>query len=147
MEMNAAGYDLLKKFEGCQLKAYRDVAGVWTIGYGSTGPEIVPGLVWTQERADQALAANVSRTVDELLDLIEPELADNQFSALVCLAFNIGAHAFAGSSALDMINKGFLSLVPSKIKLRNKARINGVLHISRGLVRRRQAECDLWNTP
>jgi lysozyme len=147
MQMNDAGYALLKSFEQCRLMAYRDQGGVWTIGWGHTGPEVEQGLTWTQQQADTALVDDVNRTVDELLDMIEPELSDNQFSACVCLAYNIGTHAFYGSSALPLINGGLLDDVPRAIELWNKVRINGALHISRGLVRRRAAEIALWSKP
>ena len=44
MHISKVGLDLIKKFEGCRLTAYADVAGVWTIGYGHTGKDVVPGL-------------------------------------------------------------------------------------------------------
>lgn len=46
---------LIRRFEGCRLRAYRCPAGVWTIGWGSTGPGIGPGVVWTQDQADARL--------------------------------------------------------------------------------------------
>ena len=144
MQMNAAGYALLKSFEQCRLTAYRDQGGVLTVGWGHVDSDVTPETKWTQEQADIAFALDVSRTVDELLDMIEPELTDNQFSACVCLAYNIGSHAFYGSSALDAINNGPLDDVPRCIERWNKVRIAGVLHISRGLVRRRAAEVALW---
>lgn len=146
MEMNEAGYSLLMRFENCRLTAYQDITGRWTIGHGHTSPDIYEGLTWTQAQANEALVKDTQCTVDELLDLIEPELSDNQFSALVCLAYNIGTHAFAGSSALNEVNHGLLYNVPKHIVLWNKARINGILHVSRGLARRRAAEVVLWNT-
>ena len=42
--------------EGCRLAAYRDTLGVWTIGYGCTGPEIGPGTVWSQDQAEQSFS-------------------------------------------------------------------------------------------
>ena len=35
--INHKGLELVKHFEGCSLSAYKDEAGVWTIGYGHTG--------------------------------------------------------------------------------------------------------------
>lgn len=155
MIMTDAGYALLKSFEQCSLRAYLDETEVfYTIGWGhllSHDPAYA-NTVWSQEQADATLIDDVSRTVDELLDMIEPELTDNEFSACVCLAFNIGTHAFVGSSVLAFINMDsassvWLNQVPTHIRLWNKVHINGVLHVSRGLVRRREAEVALWNTP
>jgi lysozyme len=41
MEINEAGVDLIKQFEGCVLQSYRDLRGIWTIGYGHTGPKLL----------------------------------------------------------------------------------------------------------
>lgn len=49
----------LKKDEGLRLKAYKDTVGVWTIGYGHTGPEVKPGLVWTKAQAEAALVEDI----------------------------------------------------------------------------------------
>lgn len=48
------GLALTREFEGCRLEAYQDQGGVWTIGYGHTGPDVHEGLTWTQEQADEA---------------------------------------------------------------------------------------------
>lgn len=49
----------LKRDEGCRLQAYRDSLGIWTIGYGHTGPEVRAGLVWKQEHADAELTGDI----------------------------------------------------------------------------------------
>jgi lysozyme len=157
-QMNDAGYALLRTHEGCILHAYDDandqpvnpgmhVYGTLTIGYGHTGSDVFPGLTWTQQQADQALVNDVSATVAEITRLITAALNDNQFSAFACLAFNIGAHAFAGSSALQLANKGDLADVPDHIALWDKTTVNGRLVVSPGLQNRRKAEIVLWNTP
>ena len=63
------GIDLIKKFEGCNLTAYEDIVGVWTIGYGTTnsdkritGTDIYQGLTITQAQADEWL--RVSKTTN-----------------------------------------------------------------------------------
>src|SRR5690625_2307834 len=53
--MSQEGLKVLKHFEGVRLKAYRDPVGVWTIGYGHTGPEVHEGLVWSHAQAEKAL--------------------------------------------------------------------------------------------
>lgn len=56
----------LQRDEGCRLTAYRDTVGVWTIGYGHTGPEVRQGLTWTQAQADQQLDADILKHNAEL---------------------------------------------------------------------------------
>lgn len=82
----------IKRFEGCKLTAYQDIVGVWTIGYGETGPYVVKGLTITKAQADEGLWRR-------LRDEFEPGVVDalkgtpvtqQQFDALVSLAWNIG---------------------------------------------------------
>jgi lysozyme len=156
-QMNDGGIELLKKWEGCILHAYDDaneqpvnpgmpVHGTLTIGYGHTGSDVFPGLTWTQDQADHALQNDVAAVAAEITPLITAALSDNQFSAFVCLAFNIGAHAFAASSALHLANQKDFAAVPAHIMLWNKTTINGRLVVSPGLQHRREAEVILWNT-
>ena len=146
---NAAGLQLLKTLEGCRFTAYVDQAGIWTIGYGHTGHEVVPGLAWSQDHADQALSADVTQFSEGVQALIKQILNDNQFSALVIFAYNIGLAGFSASSALRHVNSGdFASVPPSKLlwdKIHDPN--TGQLIVSSGLLKRRQAEIQLWNTP
>ena len=157
-QMNDAGVALLERYEGCILYAYDDandhrvepgdpVYGTLTIGYGHTGSDVYPGLVWTQDQAEEMLRHDIDAFSSEITPLITGQLNDNQFSAFVCLSFNIGLHAFAGSSALHLANAGDLNDVPAHIALWDKTTINGRLVVSAGLKRRRAAEIALWNTP
>jgi lysozyme len=156
-QMNAAGIALLKQWEGCILHAYDDandqpvnpgspIFGKLTIGYGHTGSDVFPGLTWSQAQADVALNNDVAAVVADITPLITAQLNDNQFSAFVCFAFNIGNDAFAGSSALHLANQNDLVDVPAHIALWNKTTINGRLVVSSGLQNRRTAEIALWNT-
>ena len=156
-KMNNGGFQLLKKWEGCILHAYDDandqpvnpgmpIHGTLTIGYGHTGSDVFPGLTWSQDQADHALQNDIAAVVSEISPLIKTVLTDNQFSAFVCLAFNIGINAFAGSSALHLANQNDLANVPSHIELWDKTTINGRRVTSLGLLNRRKAEVALWNT-
>ena len=155
--MNDAGFTLLKKWEGCILCAYDDandqcvspgdtVHGTLTIGFGHTGRDVVPGLTWTQEQAEEALHQDIDAVVLQIRPLITHPLNDNQFSAFVCFAYNIGVRGFGGSSALHLANAGDLTDVPAAISLWNKVRVNGVAVPSVGLTNRRNAEIELWNS-
>jgi lysozyme len=157
-QMNEAGFALLRKWEGLILHAYDDandrtvnpgdrVHGTLTIGYGHTGAGVFPGLTWTQEQAEEALQDDIAGVVSQVRPLIAVQLNDNQFSALVCFAYNIGLNAFAGSSVLHLVNERQLNSVLACMALWDKTTINGVLTISDGLKNRRAAEIALWNTP
>ena len=80
---------LIKKWEGCKLKAYQDGGGVWTIGYGTTfypqdGSKVKEGDTCTQGQADNWLQIHVNNLVFEILHLVKPTLNENQLGALVC---------------------------------------------------------------
>jgi len=80
--------------EGCRLEAYRDTLGVWTIGYGHTGPAIVEGVTWTQQQADDQLAQDVLACVREL-DHAETwwrQMNDPRQDVLAQMVFQLGLH-------------------------------------------------------
>jgi lysozyme len=93
--------DLIKSFEACEkaigdgrFQAYPDPGtggDPWTIGWGSTGPDIHKGLVWTQQQCDDRFAADVSCFALEVDKLIGPvSTTQSEFDAMVSLAYNIG---------------------------------------------------------
>ena len=140
VKINAEGLALIKEFEGCKLRAYKDVVGVWTIGWGHTGAEVREGLVLTQEEADRALQADLGvfeRAVGRATDVC---VSPNQFSAMVCLTYNIGAKAFTFSTLLDLVNQGKFAEAAAQFKRWNKAGGKVVA----GLTRRRAAEAALF---
>jgi lysozyme len=100
--MSAA--DLIRKWEGCRLKAYRDAVGVLTIGYGHTGPDVTEGLEWTQEQADEALTHDMQWAKDAVQAQATRTLKPNEEAAFVSLTYNIGASAFANSETLRLFN-------------------------------------------
>lgn len=137
-KINKAGLDLLKQFEGCRLKAYKDIGGVLTIGYGSTGPHVTEGLVITQNEADALLEKDLERFyhIDQYLSEM---VSDNAYSALIVLAFNIGLKALKMSTLIKRINS---KDNPDSEWLRwNK--VNG--QVVEGLTRRRKEELKLFH--
>lgn len=98
--------EAIKRFEGLRLTAYQDQGGVWTVGYGATGSEIVQGTVWTQAQADADLSLRVAHLEMQLLRLITVDLTQAQLTALTSLAYNIGIGAFGSSSCLAALNAG-----------------------------------------
>ena len=148
MKVNQAAISLIKEFEGCKLTAYRDTVGIWTIGYGATaaaGLGIVPekGMTITQECADDLLRQGVDKFAATVDAFITVKVNANQFGACVSLAYNIGPNAFAKSTVLRELNAGNFNKAAAAFQLWNKA--GGV--VSKGLVRRREAERDLFLKP
>ena len=146
--INAAGIALIKNFEGCKLKAYPDSAGVWTIGWGTTGRaglgiEPVEGMTITQEEADYWLEKGVNKFAAEIAPLITAPINANEMAAFTSLAYNIGTANFSKSSALRHFNAGNKMAAAEAIQLWNKA--GG--KVLNGLVRRRSAEMALFLTP
>ena len=145
MKTSKVGLDLIKSFEGCQLKAYRCPAGVWTIGWGTTEPVngVRPheGMRITQSQADQLLVDHLKRYEDAVNRLGVP-LNQNQFDALVSFCYNLGTGIFKGSLENAIKNRNW-SNVAAQMLLYNKARVNGKLTVLKGLERRRQAESEL----
>ena len=92
--------------EGCKLKAYRDVAGVLTIGYGHTGKDVHEGMVITQEEAEELLKTDLTIAVLAVNRLVKVPLSQNQFDSLVDFVFNVGVQAFKTSSLLRELNDG-----------------------------------------
>lgn len=98
--------ELIKKFESCRLKAYQDSAGVWTIGWGTTGKGIQFGLTITKKTADYMLLAHVLDIGLELTQLFEDKLKQWEFDALVCFIYNIGMGAFKKSTMFKLLKEG-----------------------------------------
>ena len=140
MKIGSNGLDLIKNFEGLYLKSYKCPAGVWTIGYGTTGDDVFEGLKITQEQAESELVGDIDSVCDHVEQDITFPLSDNQFSAVVSLVYNIGISAFLKSTILQKLNKGDISGSAKEFMRWNK--IKGVA--SPGLTRRRKAEMDLF---
>jgi len=97
--------DMLRGFERLRLNAYLCPAGVWTIGYGATGPEIGPGLVWTEEEADARLQrdAAIAFTASQRLC---PALSGDPLIAIADFCFNLGATRLKASTLRRKVNAG-----------------------------------------
>ena len=139
MEISQEGLALIKKFEGCELKAYRCAANVLTIGYGST-KGVKEGDSITQEDADKLLIHEIKEYEDYINNLVEVDLEQNQFDALVSWVFNLGPAKLKSSTLLKVLNAKDYEGVPAQIKRWNKA--GG--KVLQGLVRRREAEALLF---
>ena len=146
MHMSQGGLDnLLKKFEGCKLKAYHCPAGVCTIGYGHTSaagaPEVVDGMIITQAVADAILKRDIVKYEIAVMDLVKVKLTQNQFDVLVDFAYNAGVGNLKSSTMLKKINSGDFDAVPAELMKWTK----GGGKVLPGLVRRRQAAGAWWS--
>lgn len=135
----------IKEWEGCVLKCYQDPAGVWTIGYGCTGPDVdalatTPSPEITQIEADALLLDELDRVAAEIIRLVHVPLSQHQFDALVSFVFNVGAGAFAKSTMLRCINA--VKFTDAALQFGRWVWAGG--RILRGLERRRLAEQAVW---
>lgn len=106
MSMSPNGLKLLMLREGKRNKAYKDTKGIWTIGVGHTGPEVVEGLVWTDDQVLAQLALDV-KIAEQAIDMnVMVGLTVNQYDALCSFIFNVGVGAFTRSTMLKDLNKG-----------------------------------------
>ncbi len=138
MRISDKGLKMTESFEGLKLTAYKDMVGVWTIGYGHTGPEVKEGLQWTQAQADLQLACDMQKVEEALTKLIPPNCTQGQFDALVDFGFNLGI------GALRTVLAHPWAEIPEWLLKWNKARKDGVLQPVPGLTRRREAERALF---
>ncbi len=140
MKISDNGLAIIKRFEGCVLHAYKDAVGIWTIGYGHTGPDVTPGLVIDQAAADALLAKDVERFEQGIGDLVSVPLTQNQFDALVSFTFNVGLGAFKKSTMRAFINDGLFEAAARQFSRWDRA---GGKRLA-GLTIRRAAEMSLF---
>ncbi len=139
MKTSKYGIDLIKHFEGCELKAYQCAAGVWTIGYGHT-KGVQPGDQWSESHANHMLEVELEEYENYVSTAVTVPLSQNQFDALVSWVYNLGNGNLTSSTMLKVLNSGDYAGVPAQIKRWNKA--GG--KVLEGLTRRRQAEADMF---
>lgn len=149
MRISAAGVDFIKQWEGFEPRAYRDVAGVLTIGYGHTGG-FRAGVYAEDSRIDEAegarlLRADIAAREETVRRLIDAPLNQNEFDALVSFEFNTGG--LARSTTRRLLNAGDRAGAADALLWWNKARVSGRLQTIEGLVRRREAERALFLRP
>jgi lysozyme len=142
MKLSKTGADLIKKYEGCRLKAYKCPADVWTIGFGHTG-NVKEGQTITQAQADAFFDKDIQRFVDGVNEIVKVEINQNQFDALVSFAYNCGLVALQKSTLLKYVNGEKFVLASKEFDRWNK----GGGKVLQGLVRRRNDEQALFEKP
>ena len=142
MKASEKGLALIRSFEGLRLNAYRCVAGVASVGYGTT-KGVKMGDTVTKADAEELLRLDVQRFVDHIEALVKVPLTQNHIDALAALVYNVGPTAFAKSTLLKYLNAGLFHDAAGQFLRWNRAANNVVA----GLTRRRVAEKALFETP
>lgn len=109
-QLSKQGADFIKRLEGLRLTAYKDSAGVVTIGYGHTG-DVRMGQTISEADADSYFTKDIAWAVDAVNGAVKVNLTQAQFDALVSFTFNVGAGAFRSSTLLKKLNAGDYSAV------------------------------------
>lgn len=119
--------------------------GLWTIGYGATGPGITKGTIWTQDQADSDLAVRLDEKGKEVLAKLTVSVNDNQYGALSSIAYNVGTYGIRGLLAKVNQDPGNAGPYFAAYKY---GTVGGQHAVMAGLVRRRTAERELyeWET-
>lgn len=143
MKCNEAGLSIIKRFEGLRLKAYKCPAGIWTIGYGSTGKHVHEGMVITEEQADKLLRSDVRTAESAVTRGVNVDLNENEFSALTSFVFNIGGNAFWRSNMRALINRNDMKSASLEFARWNRSKGT----VLAGLIERRKAEAALFTKP
>ncbi len=153
MQTSAAGRAAIKQREGVVLTAYLDSVGIWTIGVGHTSaagaPKVSSGMKITAAEADEILSRDLAVFEAAVSSAVRVNLTQNEFDALVSLAFNIGAGAFKKSTLIKKLNAGDRMGAADQFLVWNKGTVNGKKVAIKGLTTRRTAERKqfLSNTP
>ena len=145
-KLSQLGYKKLEEVEGCRLIAYKDGAGVWTIGYGQTGKDIVAGLTWAKEQANAALPVAVALR-EKVINDLGLVLRQCEFDALILFEYNTGAfQAGLVHTLLDKIKArdmvGILLAFTEWRKVRNP--VTKQLVDDGGLLKRRMIEAIMY---
>lgn len=140
MRISNDGIALIKFYEGLRLKTYLCSAGVLTIGYGHTGPDVKAGMTISEQEADELLRKDLKRFEDGVESLVKVDLAEDEFSALVAFAFNVGLGNLKTSTLLRLLNNGDYSGAAAQFGRWAKA---GGKTLP-GLVKRRESESRMF---
>lgn len=133
---------LINRVEGVEYKPYKDIAGVWTVCAGITGPDVKQGKTYTQGECD-ALMAKHLQTMRKQVDLaIKVDVPDTFRAAMYSFVWNVGIGSYRKSTVLRMTNQGNLKsacnhLYDWRFYTNPKT---GKKEVSKGLVNRRDQE-------
>ncbi|MEG2265894.1 MAG: lysozyme [Acinetobacter sp.] len=144
MHVSPSGVDLICNFEGLRLKAYDDGVGVWTIGFGTTkypnGIRVKKGDTCTLDQAKAYMQNDLKSFEQTVNNTVKVPLNQNQFDALVSLAYNIGSTAFKNSTLVRQLNEENYKAAANQFNVW----VNAGGKRMQGLVNRRAAERTLF---
>jgi len=147
LDIDDAGLNLITQFEGFRANPYQDQNNIWTIGYGSTyltdGSRVTqytPAV--TQNQALDLLHYGCRTAINCINTHVNVDLNQNQFDALCDFVYNVGSGNFISSTLLVLLNQGQYDSVPTQLMRWTKT--GG--QPNSGLIRRRQAEINLWGS-
>lgn len=100
---------LIADFEGYSATPYRDVAGILTVCYGHTGPDIVPGKVYSKAECESLLRKDSATAIKVVDESVRYRLTNGQRAALYSFTYNVGTGAFKRSTLLKKLNAGDLT--------------------------------------
>ncbi|MEW5290308.1 lysozyme [Erwinia papayae] len=141
MQISNAGIALIKRFEGLELKAYKDAVGIPTIGYGHTH-NVKMGDVITGTQADAFLREDLQVAELTVNTNVTVKLSQGKFDALVSFVFNLGAGNFVKSTLLKKLNDGDYAGAADEFP----RWVNAGGKPLAGLVKRRAAEREMFLT-
>ena len=144
MSVSNSGVDIICDFEGKRLVAYDDGVGVWTIGFGTTiypnGIKVKKGDTCTEAQAKSYMAHDLKKFEQAVNGAVNIPLNQNQFDALVSLAYNIGTGAFNKSTLVKKLNAGDIRGAADQFDVW----INAGGKRMQGLVKRRAKEKEVF---
>ncbi|MDZ7718910.1 MAG: lysozyme [Balneolaceae bacterium] len=130
---------IIKESVGLSLEAYSDQRGNWYIGYGRSHG-VTEGMTITEAEAEQFLREDLTAFEESVSRMVEADVSENEFSAMVCLTYNIGPGGFAESTVLRKVNEQEWEEAADAILMWNK--VNG--QVNEALVNRREKERELF---
>lgn len=101
------GLEMIKLFEGEELKVYLDVAGYPTVGYGhlvQPGDNLELGDTISKEQADNFLRSDIKKAESYVKKHVKVPINNEMYSALVSFVYNVGVHNFINSTMLKLLN-------------------------------------------
>ena len=138
--------EVIKEFEGYSSKPYLCPSGIPTIGYGNTmytngervtmdDPEI------DQKEANKMLLDTIKTVEKQVKSVLEVKLPAHKLAALISFTYNVGIGNFSNSTLLAWVNSNpDFPRIPEQFRRWNK----GGGKVLNGLIRRREAEIELW---
>ncbi|MEG8946606.1 lysozyme [Rosettibacter firmus] len=145
MQASEKAIELIKKYEGLRLTAYRCPSGILTIGYGHT-KTVKPGMTINKEMAELLLKQDLKDFEKAINELVKVPLTQNQFDALISFVFNIGTDKFKKSTLLKKLNEGNYKEAANEFLKWTKAISPVGLKELPGLVKRRNEEKKLFES-